>query len=1051
MSLKSDACDHRQIEDFVAHRLSETDQAVLEQHLATCAQCRRELDQMVAPDQQWQKAGVYLRDEDGDLRSLSHLSSSADGLKFGAMRSDRVTELLAPSDDPQYLGRLGEYEISGVVGCGGMGAVLKGFDRALNRVVAIKVMAPHLASSGAARQRFAREAQAAAAITHDNVIDIYGVAEANGLPYLVMPYSRGMSLQKRIDKEGTLPTLEVLRIGHQIAAGLAAAHGQGLVHRDIKPANILLNDGVDRLQITDFGLARAVDDASVTKTGVIAGTPHYMSPEQARGDAIDHRSDLFSLGSVLYTCCTGHPPFRAESAYGILRRITDNEPRPIREINPDIPDWLCAIIERLHKKSPDDRFQSANEVAYLLKQCISHLQTPSTPLPEEILSLSLARQPRSLRARVVTAAIALFGVVFCGVFAMNATDSPDISGHWLSQEWGKIELRSTDDGRYEGTFHKVIATDNTPQSEVGKLELKWSRLERRFNGTWREDNDHFGKLSLRLVDAEIHGGWTTSTKANRDEQHPRLADLVWERAASSVESDVAETGTANPVDLAAHGMLGGWNKTGAIDTPRSLGDVVNEFNRSEKAIIENNEWNRPHLTVDEVISSVRWRLKNPEGTAANILDGLKFIRREWKLPPNWSITGGVSIDQFRGITIGVWRTELLAPANGTQEQRALLIRERYLSAPMANLTPQKQPDQSKGKSLAAAIDEFNQSQLWSDGEEQLPLSINEVVAAILHSQFRRDDHANVDEETFQQYQKIALTHWLPEGAKLERITSFGTGPTDSHQIFSVRIRLRQIAHPERTYAFIIRDQHLSYTFGRPDIAWGKPAENGMQVGLRLQPNNPEYTIGQTIKAEVMCRTITGRSLDATVPNFFTASGLEFTDADGDKLYFEAKSAPMPIAGGMVVQIGEAPHSLGKVPLRIGNSTDRVSLDSELPHGSSWYQLRQPSWGDPHAILFAAPDQPCRLSLQTSNFEGGEAISTGAIEFKVVEPDPSPSSLSRTDDSETRWIDPTTPSVSELLETSRALAEESLDFFGRRGLGDSEIGSIEEDTGSSLHQ
>ncbi|MFT4556407.1 MAG: serine/threonine protein kinase [Planctomycetaceae bacterium] len=153
------------------------------------------------------------------------------------------------------LGRLDGYEISGVIGCGGMGAVLKGFDRPLSRVVAIKVMAPHLATSGAARKRFAREAQAAAAMTHENVIDIYGVAESNGLPYLVMPYARGQSLQKRIDERGPLPVVEVLRISTQIAAGLAAAHQQGLVHRDIKPANILLSDGIERLVITDFGLA----------------------------------------------------------------------------------------------------------------------------------------------------------------------------------------------------------------------------------------------------------------------------------------------------------------------------------------------------------------------------------------------------------------------------------------------------------------------------------------------------------------------------------------------------------------------------------------------------------------------------------------------------------------------------------------------------------------------------------------------------------------------------------------------------------------------------
>ena len=195
-----------------------------------------------------------------------------------------MLKLLAPTDDDRMIGRWGTYEVVGVVGTGGMGVVLKAFDAALNRYVAIKVLAPHLGSSGAARKRFSREAQASAAVVHDNVIEIYGVAEAAGLPYLVMPYVRGPSLQRRLDDEGPLALAEILRVGMQAAAGLAAAHAQGLVHRDVKPANILLADGIERVKLTDFGLARAADDASLTKTGVIAGTPQYMSPEQARGE-----------------------------------------------------------------------------------------------------------------------------------------------------------------------------------------------------------------------------------------------------------------------------------------------------------------------------------------------------------------------------------------------------------------------------------------------------------------------------------------------------------------------------------------------------------------------------------------------------------------------------------------------------------------------------------------------------------------------------------------------------------------------------------------------
>src|SRR5262249_3149568 len=155
----------------------------------------------------------------------------------------------------------------------------RAFDAKLHRVVAIKVLAPALATTAAARQRFIREARAAAAVTHENVIAIHAVEDAGPVPYLVMQFIDGPTLQARLDRTGPLPLAEVLRIGRQIAAGLAAAHAQGLVHRDVKPANILLENGVERVKLTDFGLARAVDDASVTQSGVIAGTPLYMSPE----------------------------------------------------------------------------------------------------------------------------------------------------------------------------------------------------------------------------------------------------------------------------------------------------------------------------------------------------------------------------------------------------------------------------------------------------------------------------------------------------------------------------------------------------------------------------------------------------------------------------------------------------------------------------------------------------------------------------------------------------------------------------------------------------
>lgn len=283
-------------------------------------------------------------------------------------------DFLLPSSKPDSLGRLGHYEVLEVIGRGAFGTVLRAFDEKLHRVVAIKVMAPEIAATSPARKRFLREAQASAAIRHEHVVSIYAVEE-KPLPYLVMEYIPGETLQQRVDSRGPLDVLTVLHLGRQIAEGLAAAHAQDLIHRDIKPGNILLETSThDRIKLTDFGLARAADDASLSQSGTIAGTPMYMAPEQALGKKLDVRADLFSFGSVLYQMVSGRPPFRAPSALAVLKRVAEEAARPIEEIIPETPHWLCDIILKLHAKNPDERFQSAREVADLLADCEAKLK-----------------------------------------------------------------------------------------------------------------------------------------------------------------------------------------------------------------------------------------------------------------------------------------------------------------------------------------------------------------------------------------------------------------------------------------------------------------------------------------------------------------------------------------------------------------------------------------------------------------------------------------------------------------------------------------------------
>ncbi len=314
---------------------------------------------------------------DADSVSAQTVERST-GQGEGASSDDAWQSLLTPTDDPDRLGDLGPYEISELVGRGGMGVVLRAHEPKLSRTVAVKLLAPELALNPVAVQRFLREARAAAAVSHDHVVAIHSIDDESHPPVIVMEFIQGQSLQQKIDRGGALDVKSILRIGMQTAAGLSAAHRQGLVHRDVKPANILLENGIERVKLTDFGLARAVDDISMTRTGQITGTPQYMSPEQAQGQRVDHRTDLFSLGCVLYAMCTGRAAFRADSAVAVMHRVVHDAPRPIREVNEDIPDWLCEIVNKLLEKEVDDRLASAEEVEDLLSRHLAHLQQPTT-------------------------------------------------------------------------------------------------------------------------------------------------------------------------------------------------------------------------------------------------------------------------------------------------------------------------------------------------------------------------------------------------------------------------------------------------------------------------------------------------------------------------------------------------------------------------------------------------------------------------------------------------------------------------------------------------
>jgi serine/threonine protein kinase len=297
-------------------------------------------------------------------------SAKAGFERVGAAREGDVDFLGAPQG-PGELGRLGPYRVLKLLGSGAMGLVFQAEDVALKRQVALKVMKKAQAADEVNRLRFLREAQAAAAIEHDHIVTIYQVGEDRGVPYLAMRLLLGESLEDRLNRVGKLPAEEILRIGQEIAEGLAEAHERGLIHRDVKPANIWLEEGRDRVKIVDFGLALTFQDTDVrlTLTNYMVGTPMYMSPEQAEAAPdVDARSDLFSLGSVLYRMSTAELPFKGKTTMQVLSELATKTPRPVIEINPEIPPALSELIEQLLQKNRDHRPRSARLVVAALAE-----------------------------------------------------------------------------------------------------------------------------------------------------------------------------------------------------------------------------------------------------------------------------------------------------------------------------------------------------------------------------------------------------------------------------------------------------------------------------------------------------------------------------------------------------------------------------------------------------------------------------------------------------------------------------------------------------------
>lgn len=347
----------------------------IEEHLGECAACQGNLASLAGairvPSTTELKADhVELVSAIQEGREPTRSDVEVTGILNGHDTNSLapLVAMLDPPRNPQALGMLGAYEIHSLIGQGGMGLVLSAIDTKLNREVAIKIPNQQLLNEPEYVSRFMREAQAIAALRHDHIVLLYTVDQFKGLTFHVMELIHGESLFDRFNCNERISSDEIHKIGREVADALDAAHQQGIIHRDIKPANILLESKTGKVKVTDFGLAKSMSDPSETDSGIMMGTPEYMSPEQVTGGQVTHQSDLFSLGAVLYRLASGKSPFRRQTSLETLNRVVRDQPAPFADVAPETPDWYAALVFDLLNKNASKRPTDAKTVVAAFDQ-----------------------------------------------------------------------------------------------------------------------------------------------------------------------------------------------------------------------------------------------------------------------------------------------------------------------------------------------------------------------------------------------------------------------------------------------------------------------------------------------------------------------------------------------------------------------------------------------------------------------------------------------------------------------------------------------------------
>ena len=480
MTISSKQCPPLgKLTDFLSGSLEPEQLSSLESHLSKCLPCNDTLVELGSHDTFEQLAMEAFEDlpsnevasSNTDRANISLVAATAKGWSLQSPSSSRlarvaeVEQAFDADESGQSIGMFGQFRIDKLLGSGSSSVVYLATDTSLHRQVALKILRPSLGEM--AKTRFLAEAKAAAAMDHQNVVSIHHVGVEKGMAFIAMKWAPGRTHACRMENGEPLTTEEVRNIGSQIASGLAAAHAANLIHRDIKPANIWLEASTGNVRILDFGLVRATnEEVSLTLTGMLAGTPGYMSPEQARGGELDCRSDLFSLGCVLYQMLSGKLPFHGDNILALLQSVQKDTPIHPREFLDDAPEDLSALVMSLLQKSPEDRPPAASMVAAAIQS--DPADWPFVP------SVKLQTAKTKRFRNPIVAATVLVAVCTAGLAALF---SPQIIRIALDQ--GQLQIETLDPNIKieivdEGGRVRVIdlKTDQSIDIKSGKYELR---------------------------------------------------------------------------------------------------------------------------------------------------------------------------------------------------------------------------------------------------------------------------------------------------------------------------------------------------------------------------------------------------------------------------------------------------------------------------------------------------------------------------------------------------------------------------------------------------